>query len=90
MEFVSVKLIVTVIILVFFLVYWMYDFVMLYHLTRFGIGTQPKKLAAVFLLGSIVLVIISAALFANLHTASVKTRLQNFGTGLLGQFSYKQ
>ena len=35
-------------------VYWGVTFFTLYHLTRFGIGVQPKKFAALFLMGSIV------------------------------------
>ena len=36
-------------------VYWIFAFVMVYHLTRFGIGTQPKRLAGIFLTGSLIL-----------------------------------
>jgi hypothetical protein len=35
--------------------YWIGAFTVMYHLIRFGIGTLPKKLALVFLLGSIFL-----------------------------------
>ncbi len=38
-----------------FLIYWGIAFVILYHLSRFGIGVQPKKFAAIFLLGSVIL-----------------------------------
>jgi len=38
-----------------FLVYWGMVFVILYHLTRFGIGVQPKRFAALFLFGSLAL-----------------------------------
>ena len=37
------------------LVYWGVTFIIIYHLTRFGIGVQPKRFAAIFLLGSVVL-----------------------------------
>ena len=35
------------------LIFWVISFVIIYHLTRFGIGVQPKRLAAIFLLGSL-------------------------------------
>ncbi|KKW14448.1 MAG: hypothetical protein UY54_C0017G0002 [Parcubacteria group bacterium GW2011_GWA2_50_10b] len=38
-----------------FFIYWVIAFVILYHLSRFGIGVQPKKFAATFLFGSVVL-----------------------------------
>jgi len=37
------------------LIYWGVAFTILYHLTRFGIGVQPKRLSAIFLLGSVIL-----------------------------------
>ncbi|MGB3922187.1 MAG: hypothetical protein WBL19_02850 [Minisyncoccia bacterium] len=40
-------------------IYWIFAFVTVYHLTRFGIGTQPKRIAGIFLTGSLIL---SAAL----------------------------
>ena len=49
-----------------FLVYWGAVFVILYHLTRFGIGVQPKKFAAAFLFGSVVLSGTAIILFMNL------------------------
>ncbi|OHA96444.1 MAG: hypothetical protein A3D49_00955 [Candidatus Zambryskibacteria bacterium RIFCSPHIGHO2_02_FULL_43_37] len=38
-----------------YLVFWGATFVIFYHLTRFGIGVQPKRFAAAFFLGSVVL-----------------------------------
>lgn len=37
------------------LVYWVPTFFIIYHLTRFGIGSRPKFLALVFLVGSVIL-----------------------------------
>ncbi len=51
-----------------FLVYWGCSFIILYHLTRFGIGVQPKRFAAVFLFGSVVLSGAAIILFMNLDT----------------------
>ncbi len=38
------------------LTYWAFAYILLYHLTRFGVGTLPKRIAAIFLLGSFVLI----------------------------------
>ena len=46
------------------LVYWTGTFVILYHLIRFGVGSQPKKIAAIFLSGSLILSIITTLFFA--------------------------
>ena len=46
-----------------FFVFWLTAFVILYHLTRFGVGTMPKKLAALFLTGSVTLFSISVILY---------------------------
>jgi hypothetical protein len=37
------------------MIYWGMVFVILYHLTRFGIGTQPKRLSVAFLFGALFL-----------------------------------
>jgi hypothetical protein len=37
------------------LVYWVPAFFLFYHLTRFGIGTRPKQIAFVFMIGSVVI-----------------------------------
>ncbi|MSR87604.1 MAG: hypothetical protein EXS69_00325 [Candidatus Zambryskibacteria bacterium] len=49
-----------------FIGFWTIVFTILYHLTRFGIGTQPKKLAAVFFVGSITLFCACLLLYADL------------------------
>jgi len=57
-----------------FLVYWIAAFIILYHLTRFGIGVQPKKFAAAFLFGSVVLSGTAIILFMNLNLNSLIPR----------------
>jgi len=49
-----------------FLVYWGVAFIILYHLTRFGIGVQPKKFAAAFLFSSVVFSGVAIILFMNI------------------------
>jgi len=57
--------------IVVFLVYWGVAFIILYHLTRFGIGVQPKRFAAVFLFGSIILFTASILLYANMNVGEL-------------------
>ena len=53
-----------------FLIYWGITFVILYHFSRFGIGVQPKKLAAIFLFGSVILSVIAIILFMRIDIDS--------------------
>lgn len=45
------------------LVFWVGVFFILYHLIRFGVSTQPKKIAIVFIIGSVLLSLITTLLF---------------------------
>lgn len=45
------------------LLFWTMAFLVLYHLIRFGVSGQPKKIAATFLAGSLVLTIITVLLY---------------------------
>lgn len=54
-----------------FFAYWIFVFVILYHLTRFGIGVQPKRFAAIFLLGSVVVSGAAIILFMNIDINSI-------------------
>ena len=53
------------------LIYWGAVFTILYHLTRFGIGTQPKRLAAIFLFGTVVLFFASVILYVRVDLNSL-------------------
>ena len=48
-----------------FVIYWGLTFIIIYHLIRFGIGVQPKRFAAVFFLGSVILSSIALILFTS-------------------------
>lgn len=37
------------------LIFWIYTFIILYHLIRFGIGRLPKQISIATLIGSLVL-----------------------------------
>lgn len=52
-------------------IYWGMVFVILYHLTRFGIGTEPKRLAAAFLFGAVILFCASLIGYHNLDLRSI-------------------
>jgi len=90
MDFVSAKFILVAVVLVFFFVYWVFNFVILYHLVRFGIGTQPKRLAMIFLVGSVALFFICTTLFSSIDMSSFKHRLEKLITEVLSITYQKQ
>jgi len=47
-------------------IFWMVVFIIFYHLTRFGIGTLPKKFSAAFLAGSVALFLWNASTYFSL------------------------
>jgi hypothetical protein len=49
-----------------FFIFWITVFVILYHLTRFGVGVTPKRLAAAFLFGAVILFCTSLVLFVTI------------------------
>ncbi|OGM29065.1 hypothetical protein A2962_04230 [Candidatus Woesebacteria bacterium RIFCSPLOWO2_01_FULL_39_61] len=55
--------------------YWLLAFFIIYHLIRFGIGTKPKKLSFIFLVGSIFLTLVVTVLFLNLNLYSLNKPL---------------
>jgi hypothetical protein len=69
---ISLQIIVVILVVFVIILYWGLVFAILYHLTRFGMGTQPKTLAAVFLLGSMLLFGIFILSFANIDISSIK------------------
>ncbi len=46
--------------------FWLMVFFIFYHLTRFGIGTLPKRLAALFLVGAVTLFSIALLFFTQI------------------------
>lgn len=72
---ISPSLIFSLVGLFLFIVYWAYNFVIIYHLARFGVGTLPKKLAAFFMLGSISLFFVSMTLFGALDKNAIKEKV---------------
>ena len=82
MDILSFKLIVDLLIVIFIALYWIFNFIVFYHLIRFGIGTQPKTFAAVFLLGSIILFSFSVTLFGNIDTKDLGRQFEKLGGGI--------
>ncbi len=74
-SFLSPTLILLILILLLLFVYWIMTFIIFYHLVRFGIGNQPKKFVAVFLLGSIGLFFMSTAFLFSIDVNSTKDGL---------------
>ena len=58
--------------LLFVFAYLIYSFVLVYHLTRFGIGTKPKKAALVYFTGSILLLMVLLVLYIQIDVGGVK------------------
>lgn len=56
-----------------FLIFWTTAFIILYHLTRFGVGVMPKKLAAIFLIGVVALFSVSLVLFIKVDFTTLLT-----------------
>ena len=62
----TLEIIFNILVALMFLIYWPAAFIILYPLTRFAIVVQPKKFAAVFLFGSVMLSGAAIILFMNL------------------------
>ena len=65
-------IIFNIIVAIIFVFYWTAAFTLLYHLTRFGVGTQPKKLAAVFLFGSLIFASLVLILYLEFDSSILK------------------
>jgi hypothetical protein len=60
-------LVVTLVFVGFLLAYWVLAYILIYHMTRFGIGTLPKRVSAVFLLGSFLLIALVVSALASVN-----------------------
>lgn len=75
---ISLEMIFIALVFISLILYWIFNFVILYHLERFGVGTQPKKMAAVFLFGAVVLFFSCTILFANLDLKNLNNKFKNY------------
>lgn len=71
----TISLIINILAGLGFMVYWTIVFIMLYHLSRFGVGTQPKKFAAGLLFGSVILSAIAIILFISVDFPTLLSEL---------------
>jgi hypothetical protein len=53
---------VSIITILFLFGYWTGIFILLYHLIRFGIGVQPRRIAFAMIIGSMLLTIMTVML----------------------------
>lgn len=51
--------------------YFIYTFIIVYHLTRFGIGVKPKLAAMIFFVGTLALLLIFFAVYASLDVQAI-------------------
>lgn len=65
-----------------FIAYWVLVFVIFYHLTRFGIGTFPKKIATIFLLGSVLFFCINFLFITSMDLNTLKSLIENLAQGI--------
>jgi hypothetical protein len=59
-------LLIHFVVVLIYILFWAVAFIVFYHLTRFGIGIHPKRLAAIFFLGSISLFLMSVITFSKI------------------------
>lgn len=59
-----------------FLIYWIYVFVIIYHLVRFGIGPKPKLFALIFLAGAVILFTTSIFSFGQIDFTDIFEKLK--------------
>ncbi len=57
-------------------VFWIFNFIILYHLIRFGVGVQPKKFAAIYLSGSALLFSFAILFFLKVDFLTIKDQLE--------------
>ncbi len=65
-----------------FIAYWVLVFTIFYHLTRFGIGTFPKKIATIFLLGSVLFFCVSFLFITIMSLDTLKDLIGNLVNGI--------
>jgi hypothetical protein len=73
-----------------FLIYWVYAFFIVYHLTRFGIGPVPKLFALVFLFGALMLFSLTLLAYSRIDTVEIFSAIMRaafgFSTGGLQNY----
>ena len=80
LNFITPQFIAGVLLVLVPLLFWGFNFIVIYHLLRFGIGVQPKRIAAIYFVGSSILFCIAVLLSANIDLTSFKSQLVAFFT----------
>lgn len=75
MLFLDPNIIFIILALLLIFIFWLFVFVIFYHLVRFGVGTQPKIGSAIFVLGSLVLFFMSVTFFSIINWADIINKL---------------
>ncbi len=58
------------------LIYWLFVLITLYHLDRFGSGSQPRRIALLYLIGSAGFFVCFALLMSQLNVEALRPLLQ--------------
>ncbi|MBI4920054.1 hypothetical protein HY838_02095 [Candidatus Azambacteria bacterium] len=74
------KIIAPVFLILIFCAYWVYSFLIVYHLFVFGIGAKPKIIAAIFVIGSLTLFAATVYAITSLNFADVINKLIDIGS----------
>lgn len=65
-----------------FVAYFIYCFFIIYHLTRFGVGAEPKAVALIFFIGVIILLPPAAIFFSKMDAiAAFSVFISNIQAG---------
>jgi hypothetical protein len=51
--------------------YWIWAFIIIYHLVRFGVGINPKIIAMIFFIGSMLLFMITVSAFNQINLSDL-------------------
>jgi hypothetical protein len=76
----TILLVISILFVLVLFLFWLGVFFIIYHLIRFGIGTQPKQYALLFLIGSCALTIVAAFCFVVSYPS-----IQSFANNLAAQ-----
>lgn len=66
-----------VVIVILLLIYWIFAFIILYHLIRFGVGSMPKLSALIYFIGSLVLFFVVVIAYARVNATGLFDALPN-------------
>jgi len=77
-ELLSLRFIFNIALFLAIFFYWIFNFIIIYHLVRFGVGVQPKIFAIIFFLGTIFLFLATIILYFSLDLTPLEEVFVNF------------